>query len=516
MQLATHLKRFAQVSVLALAAAGVSQVALAGPEDNSVIMSLGGDIIHADPANGTAGSDFPVLYSLYDRLFDFNPEDMTLRPMLATDWSWSEDKMTLIIELREGVKFHDGTDFNAEAVKTSLDFFKSSGVNLDLDPVESIEVLGPYTVALHSTEVNSSLPGLLAERAGMILSPANIEKYGAEEYTNHPVGTGPFMWENRVVGESITLVRFPDYWNPDSVHLDKIEYRIITNPTSAVSALMTGQVDFLPSVDPVNIPALEANPNTRAAIEPTIGFGIININAGAEPLDNQLVRQAWNMSVDRDALARAVYGSVPTEGTALPVPRGYWPDTPELQESYAYNPERAKELLAEAGYPDGITIPLCINANEGMPQPALKVTDILIEQASASGITLDITQQASSGACIQMFAIDQVLPAALLGWSGRPDPAITYNQILSSASYYNTSRVEYGNADELLAELKATFGQEAQEDVYDRLNQVYLDWVPMISLYNWVNVVGYKTGLGGEDPNLLGRPYVRILKWEDN
>jgi ABC-type transport system substrate-binding protein len=161
-----------------------------------------------------------------------------------------------------------------------------------------------------------------------------------------------------------------------------------------------------------------------------------------------------------------------------------------------------------------MTLPFCINANSGMPQPALKVTDILIEQLKPAGITLDVTQQPSSAGCVDLFANQQVMPAFLVTWSGRPDPSITYNQMLATNSYYNTSRVQYGDSDTVLAELRNSFDKDTQDKIYDRLNELYLEHVPMVSLYAFVNVVAYKKGLVGEDPNLLGRPYVRTLKWE--
>lgn len=509
-----NLKRVLRNGCAAIVLIGLATPALAGSDDNSIVVGIGTDFVMADPANGTLGTDIPILYTMYDRLFDITPSTLTPRAMLATDWSWSEDKKTLTLTLRQGVKFHDGADFNAEAVKTSLEYFKESGTNLDLDEIVNIEVTGPYEIALTSETVNSSLPGLLAERAGMILSPDAIATYGKDGYADHPIGTGPFSFKDHVTGSAVFVERFAGYWDKDAISLDDIEFRVLKNPTSAVSAVMTGQIDYLASVDPVNVPAIEANPNVRVAIEPTIGFGIININAGLAPLDNKLTRQALAMSIDREALGRAVYGAIETSGTVLPVPQSYWPSTPALQESFKYDPERAKELLAEAGHPDGLTLEFCINANSGMPQPSLKVTDILIEQMKPAGITLDVTQVASTSACVDLFARQQVMPAFLVTWSGRPDPAITYNQILSSSSYYNTSRVTYGDADQSLAELKATFDPKDQEAIFDKLNAAYLEHVPMISLYSFVNVVAYKTGLVGEDPNLLGRPYVRTLRWE--
>lgn len=503
---------------LAMGAAALAfqpATAQAGQADNSLIVALGTDLVMADPANGALGTDIPVLYTLYDRLLDFAPEDLSLKPMLATEWSWSDDRKTLTLKLRQGVKFHDGTDFNAEAVKRSLEFFKESGVNRDINGVTKIEVVDPFTIALTSETPNSSLPGLLAERAGMIISPAAIDKWGKEKLTQNPVGTGPFKMRNHEVGSAVFVERFADYWDKDKQTVDLIEFRVIKNPASAVSAMMTGQIDYLPSIDPINMPALSRNPAIRVAQEPTIGYGVVQFNAALAPVDKAEVRRAISMSIDREEIAAAVYGgNVQTKGAVLPVPPSYWPSTPGL-DTLAYNPDGAKKLLAEAGYPNGISFKMCLNANAGMPQPAVKVADIMREQMKPAGITLETEEVAANSACVETFVRQKKLPAFLVTWSGRPDPAITYAQMLATDSFYNVGGKPWGNrADELVRQLQATEGRDAQDKIYDELNKVFVDEVPMMPLYFFVNVVAYNANLTGEEPNLLGRPNVRTLHWK--
>lgn len=499
-----------------IAAAAFSGSVHAGPKDNSLVVGLGTDFVMADPAVGTLGTDIPVLYVMYDRLFDFKPEDLTPKAMLATDWKWSDDKKTLTMNLRQGVKFHDGTDFNADAVKKSIEYFKASGRNRDLDGLAKIEVLGPYTVALTMREVNSQLMGLLAERPGMILSPTALEKYG-KDFAQNPVGTGPFKWKQHVVGQGVFFEKFDGYWDKAALKLDTIEFRILRNATSAVAAVMTGQIDYLPSVDPVNIPAMKANPNVRVEIESTIGYGAFKLDTSMEPIDKKEVRQALAWAMDRPAIARAVYGAVKADGTVLAVPRSYWPSTEAVQDSIKYDPNKARELLAKAGYKDGVKISVCINAQAGMPQPQLKVLDILKEQVKPAGITLDVQQTASTTGCTE---IQNKKGAAmlLLMWTGRPDPAITYTQMLASNklmpnSVFNLAKRDYG-ADELLVQLNSTFEQAEQKKIYDRLNALFVEEFPFMPLYSFVNVVAYRARLTGEEPNMLGRPNVRTMYWK--
>lgn len=497
----------------AAALALLSGEAQAGAADNSMVFVSPVDLTTADPAAGTFGSDMQFLYTLYDRLIDFNPEDLLPRPMLATEWSWSDDRLTLTLKIRQGVKFHDGTDLDAQAVKTSLEHFITVGRNADLENVTSIDVIDPFTVSLTSKEPNSQLLGLLADRAGMILSPAALEKHG-EDFALHPAGTGPFMFKSQETGDNFVVERFPDYWDPESVSLDLIEFRTVKSSTSAVAAVMTGQVDYLYNIDPVNMTAMERNPNVRVAVEPTIGFAIIKVNSGLAPMDKLEVRQAVNMAIDREELARSLYGDLPSKPTVLAVPQGYWPSSQDVQDSVKYDPEGAKALLAKAGYPDGVTLPFCVNATSGMPTPGLKIGDILAEQMKPAGITLAVEGLATTSACTAKFNDAKAMPTLLISWTGRLDPAVTYNQMMASTSFYNIAKTPYGDTDELLAKLNAEFDVEKQKPIYDALNRNYVEYLPFVSLYSFVNVVAYSKGLVGETPNLLGRPYIRSLRWD--
>ena len=481
-----------------------------GAADNTLVVGALTDPQTLDPATGTLGTDIPFLYPLYDRLIDFEPKTLDLRPGLATSWSWSDDRRALELKLRPGVKFHDGTPFDAAAVKTNIEYFKSLRKNFDLDGVTSVEVIDPQTVVLRLEKPNSTLPGLLAERAGMMLSPAGLEKYG-KDFGQHPVGTGPFMLKELAAGKAVIYQKFPDYWNKGEPKLDFIEFRVIRNATSLVSALQSGQLDYAANLDPINLPVLQRNSNLRVAVEPTIAFSIINLNSGTPPLNDPRVRRAIAMSIDRQALANAAFGAAAKALPAnLPVPPNYWPSTPALEKVFTYQPDQAKKLLAEAGYPDGITFSLCAPASAGTPLPAPKLVDIMREQMKPVGIKVESQQVASGAACVEMFN-KKAMPTFMATWSGRPDPAITYSQVLSTKTAYNVGQTKFGEAEDVIAQLYATSDREEQKRLIDKLNALWVEHVPMITLYYYVNAVAYNAKLAGEQPNLLGRPYVRTL-----
>ena len=189
-----------------------------------------------DPAVGTSGFDYPIIYSIFDRLIDFDPKTLLPRPGLATSWKFTgADKRTFELKLRQGVKFHDGTPFDAEAVKFNMVRLQEAKVLSDLDGVERIDVVDPYTIVLKLKEQNSSMPILLADRAGMMASPTAIKKLG-KDFARNPVGTGPFMYKNWISGQALILDKNPDYWNAKAIRLSGIQYRFIPNATSLASA----------------------------------------------------------------------------------------------------------------------------------------------------------------------------------------------------------------------------------------------------------------------------------------
>ena len=506
------------VRALACALAlGVSATAaMAGKADNSLIIGAPIDFSQPDAAYGALGTDLQFLYTMHDRLIGFDPKDMSLVPMLATEWSWSDDKRTLTLKLREGVKFHDGTEFNAEAVKTSLQYFKDVKVNRDINDVTDIAVVDPLTIAITTEKPNASLLGNLAERAGMIISPKSIADNKPGELGFNTAGTGPFRIAAHEPGNFVRFERFPDYWDKESKFVDKIEYRIIKNSTSIITALMSGQLDYASPLDPINMEALKRNPNLRIEVEPTLAFGLINVNTGLKPTDDKRVRQAMMYAMDREALARAVYGENVETGAALqPVPESYWPYTESLKGAYSYDIDKAKALLAEAGYADGLKASFCINASYGMPAPAIKISDILREQMKPAGIEFDLVSAASNSVCAQRFNVDATLNMFLASWSGRVDPVITYALMVGSNSFYNASKTKYQNADEIIAELQQTFEKEQQKPLFHKLNAIWIEELPMFPLYYFANVVAYNAELKGGEPNLLGRPYVRTLHYDN-
>ena len=325
-----------------------------------------------DPHIDASGATHRVNYQLFEGLFwrDYTrPNDGSpppIIPQLATGYEVSDDGLVYTVSLREGVKFHDGTPFNADAVVFNVrrvwdesfeHYYDRTGslkfaVWRDLAGVETVD---EYTVKFTLSKPFAFFIDQLAEPTGVgipvYMSPESIRKWGNEEVEQHPVGTGPFRFVERVRGQRIVYERNPEYWNQPYPYLDRIIWRPIPEPSTRVNALVGGEVDMIAAVPPDNVEQLAAEGMIVAmGTPPHIWW--LNLNHSELPFSDVRVRQAANHAIDKQGMAEKLL-----RGTALPafsmVSRTSVGFDPEWTDPYPYDPERAKALLAEAGYPDG-------------------------------------------------------------------------------------------------------------------------------------------------------------------
>ncbi len=498
-----------QFSLLAATLLCVSPASsFADARNNLLTVGMTDEPFTLDPAMGVSGTDYPYLYALYDRLIGLEPKTLALRPALAISWRFVGDDMrTLELTLRDGVTFQDGTKLDAEAVKASLMHFKSTGRIHDLDIVTGIDVTAPDKIQLHTSQPYSVLPTVLADRAGMIVSPTALAKYG-QDFGRHPIGAGPFMLKQWTAGSTIEIVRHPGYWDQARIKLATVRFRIIENSTSLISAVLSGQVDYAFRLDPKDAPALKANPKLRVALEPSTAYNEIALNPSVPPLDNTKVRQALNMSVDRAALADAIMGPEAGGGAAvLPVPEASAAYSKEVSDSVKYEPARAKALLAAAGFPNGVTIKVCATPVTGY---GTDITDIEREQMRPAGITLDVTVMTGS-ACLQTFNAKRIYGGWQGSFSGRPDPFLTFQQNFGSTGQYNLSHTAYPGVDQAMDNILKTTDPAQRGSDYLVLDKAWVENVPNIVLYYRPNMAAYSVQIAGDQPNQQGKTDITTL-----
>jgi peptide/nickel transport system substrate-binding protein len=320
-------------------------------EPTKVTIGLQGVTQTWDPAKFGWGYYLQPLQAVYASLL-IQAADGSFMPGLATEWGYNS-ATEFRMKLREGVKFTDGTDFNAEAVKANLehDLATPGQYTSQLATLESVETPGAYEVVLHLSAPNPSLETVFAASLGMIASPAAIEQEGTLD--GEPVGAGPYKIDqaNTVIDDHYTFVKNPDYWDASNIAFDQIVFRILLDPNALFTALEAGEIDMAPGMATTADAAKADNINVLEYESITYSIFLADRDGTlAKPLADPKVRQALNYAVDRQAIAESIKPGRPTDQMFGPVTEAY---DPALDDFYAYDPDKARALLEEAGFGDG-------------------------------------------------------------------------------------------------------------------------------------------------------------------
>jgi ABC-type transport system substrate-binding protein len=354
-----------------------------------LIFGSGGDAVRLDPADVTDGLSIQRMDNIFEGLVEYKAGSTEIKPCLATSWSMSNDGTAITFNLRRGVKFHDGTDFNADAVVFSFarqynpehpyhqygEWAYWGYMFYDVDRMEKID---DYTVKLVLKRPNASIMTSLAMFTTCIVSPSNAEKWGEDAFT-HPAGTGPFKFEEWVKDDHITLVANENYWR-ERPKLDKVIFRVIPDPSARLLALEVGEVHGIEYPNPADFDRIRSNSDLVLRSEPGMTIGYMAMNTGYgykdknsngkrdsneklektpgyhEPLTKQKVRQAIQYAINKKDIVDYIY-----KGTASVAKNGMPPfmlGYNDAVQDYPYDPEMSKKLLREAGYPNGFEVTL--------------------------------------------------------------------------------------------------------------------------------------------------------------
>jgi peptide/nickel transport system substrate-binding protein len=337
-----------------------------------------------DPtAEAAAAVDEVVYANVFEGLTRF-AADGSVIPALAKSWEISEDGLTYTFHLVEGAKFHDGSDFNADDVKFSLDRINAEG-SLNAQKalyadIASVEVVDPATVKVTLSKPNGDLIYNLAWGDAVIVAPET-----ADANKTNPVGTGPFIFKNRVEGDSIELAKNETYWGTP-IKLDSATFRFIADPTAAFGAMQAGDVDAFPNFPAAEtIAQFQSDPRFRVVIGSTQGETILTMNNGKAPLDNIKVREAIAHAINREDIINGAMS-----GFGLPIGSFFPPGDAnyvDLTAQSNFDPEKSKALLAEAGITD-LTLSLKLPPVEGY---ARRGGEIIAQQLAAVGIKTETT-----------------------------------------------------------------------------------------------------------------------------
>lgn len=484
----------------------------ASAEPTSLRIGLQEDPDILDPAQGVSFVGREVFAALCDKLVDVD-RNLKIVPQLATEWSWSPDAKALTLKLRDGVKFHDGTALDAEAVKANLDRYRMAPESKrkgELKPVKEVLVVDPHTIRIELTAPYAPLLAVLADRTGMILSKDALAKEG-DKIGTKPVCSGPYRFVERVAQDRIVVERFPEYWDAKSIGIDRIIYTPVPDSTVRLANLQSGSLDIVERLAATDVKAVEEDPKLRLVSSTALAYNVLSINlhhgpAAENPLGRDpKVREAFELALDRKALNDVVFDGhfVPSNQPEPPGTRYSDPDHPVPPRDVA----KAKALLATAGIPRPAFTLTTANATSG-----LQIAQVVQSMAGEAGF--DISIRAIEATTMVQHTSSGDYQMALAIWSGRPDPDGNISYWLACDGFLNWGKYCDAKFDGLLETARSTIDPEARQKLYREATDIYMAARPALFLhhYTWLWGISRKVDGFQTHPDGIIRPQGLKLK----
>ena len=456
-----------------------------------------------DPTTGGAGSDHAFLFTMYDTLTEWDFDTLKPKPGLAESWSFA-DPTTLVLKIRPGVVFHDGSPLDAEAVKFNLERNKSdpkSNIKADLSTMASVEVTGPMQVTLKLNTPDAALPGILSDRAGMMVSPTAVKAAGGS-INRAPVGAGAYVFVSWADGERIVVKRNEKYWKENRPYPDGIEFAIIQELTTGVRSVTAGQNDLIYQLPPRQKAIVERSNNLKVVHGPTLYVFQIFLNWAKPPFDDIRVRKAFNLAIDRESFVKAALAGL-AEPAYMDLPKSHWAYDKSVVELTSYDPDKARKLLAEADFKEGTVIEI-----GGYPdQDSVQRQEILIEQLRKAGIGIRFVNAPVAEASAAFFGPEKRGSGLLAAWTGRPDPSLTYSLMFTKDAYYNGGRAPVpGELEAAIKESRASEDIELRRKAFATVQRLVMENAFVAPLAFQFELVAMNKKVQGYKPNLLGKP----------
>lgn len=487
-------------------------------KEKVLIFGSAGDCLSLDPAMVTDQESTARTDSIFESLVEYKSGGTEIEPSLATSWNISADGKNITFDLRHGVKFHDGTDFNASAVVFSFDRqYNTSNPYHGSDTwaywsymftdIKKVEKIDDYKVNIQLSRQNAAMMTSLAMFTVAIVSPTNAATWGADAF-KHPCGTGPFKFVEWVKDDHITLEANKDYWR-GAPKLDRIIYRVIKDPSARLLAIQANEIQGMEYPDPTSFASIQANSNLQLLTQPGMNVGYLAINTGYgyndtnsngvhdanepwvktpgyfKPFTNTSVRLAINYAINKTSIVKNLY-----KGTAIVAKNGMPPFMLGYNDAivdYTYNVTKAKELLTEAGYPNGFNTTLWIgDASRPYMFDPSKIAQAI--QSYLAEVNIHVT--------INMVEWDTYLKdtqagkhqMCLLGWTGDNGDPDNFMNVLYGANqcilgiagnvaFYNNTEVQT-----LLSAALQTYNVSQRAQDYKEAQVIIHDDAPFVYL----------------------------------
>jgi peptide/nickel transport system substrate-binding protein len=505
-----------------------------GKSGGTLVFAGAADPVVLDGALVSDGESIRAVTQIFETLIGLKPGTTDLVPALATKWEVSPDAKTYTFTLREGVKFHDGTDFNAEAVCANFDrwynfkgplqsssasyywqsFFggykKNESEDLSPSLYKSCQATNPTTAVITLTKPSASMLGALTQQAFSIASPKALKEFKADAGTvseetgfkptgtfgtEHPIGTGPFKFESWKRGDKLVLARYDDYWG-EKAKLDKVIIRPIADNAARLQALQNDEIQGYDLVEPQDVPTIEGDENLKIIERPAFNVAYVTINQKQKPMDKLEVRQAVAYGLDREAVVNNFYGGrgVVAKEMMPPEVMGYADDVTE----YTYDPAKAKELLQKAGLKLPVKIDFWYPTDVSRPYMPDPKRNFEAFAASLNKSGFKVSPHSAPWSPDYLGRVDEGTAGHLnlIGWTGDfADPDNFIGVFFQSYSpQFGFRNPELFN---LLDKGEAEADQAKREDTYKQANRLIMDFLPAVPYAHSKPALGFRADIEG-------------------
>lgn len=481
---------------------GSSSPASSQAKEKTLVVAFDSDVPTLDPHMHNEPNAITLNWHIFDSLL-YLTKDLKIVPGLAESYEQKDD-LTWVFKLKKGVKFHNGEDFNADAVKFSLERVldpkqKSPQVG-NISTIKTVTVIDPYTVEIKTKEPYVLLPQRLFYLS--IVPPKYVKEVGDKVFAEKPVGTGPYKFVEWKKGEQVVLAANKDYFK-GAPKIDKVTFRIIPEMATEVAELQSGGVDIARMIPPDMLGQLQGNNKLAVQSTPLLRVFYLGMDTRKKPFDDVKVRKAMNYAVDVETIVKKIFN-----GKALRSPAGVNPNQFGFDNTikpYPYDPEKAKALLKEAGYPDGFEIEIH-NFTPGIGQ---QIVNAVISDLAKVGIKAKEKFYPEQTSFVEKQRAGE-LPFRLAQWGsysvydadGILQPLLHKDGVYGK--YFNTPEL-----DSLINAGRTTKDQEKRKEIYSKAQQLIHEQAPWVFLFSPMDNQVYNSKL-----NFPARADERILAYE--
>lgn len=485
----------------------------------SLVFGGNGEPVSLESGNITDGISILVQRQIYDTLVDFKPGSTDLAPGLATSWKANANNTAWTFTLRKGVRFHDGTPMNADAIVFNLSRwwdkshpygFRDQGRTFEIvgellggykgdatAVIKNIVKVNDTTVRVDLNKPSSVLPNVMAAGYFGIASPTAIKKEGAKYGTpaSKPVGTGPFIFQSWRTGDRVTLLPNKLYWG-SKAKVDQLIIRSIKDASQRLNELKAGTIDFANDLTPDSLKSVQADKNLVAVKRPSFNVGFVSMNNRNQYLKNQQVRQAISMAINKKAIVDAFWNGLGVSNASFVPPVMAWANSSKVPADYKFDPAAAKKMLAEAGYPNGFSIDLWYMPVSRPYFPTPKpIAEAIAADLSAIGIKVNLKTQ-DWAKYLEDRNKEPGFDMYMIGWTGDYGDPDNFYGAYYGANASDDINWNPANVEMLLQQGRAAATQEAKAKVYSQLHEI---------TYN----AAYRVPMVHSNPLAAARSYVK-------